>query len=313
MSSANTTKAREVYSGIDPYEGLSYSRRPSSVSVAMSLFSEFALDALKRSYRVFEHHEGFGLHVSEPEAVPKIPDFLAARAKMISIHSKYGAVTFDAHDLERFHSLLDIRFGNLVSLKNIASLPRIESIKRLAVETIVKERMPFASMESLEELCLNGGSDLSEIESLSRSLKSVTVDNLKSSKDIAGLQSLRYLKIVGANSEKDLGAVSDLGKLKVLILNGVGELQATEGIENAAQITHLVVENCNKLESIVGLDQLPNLCFLEMRKCRKLKNIEFLKQATSLTDLYVFSCPLVPKQALMSVVDELAVKRYFYM
>ena len=124
---------------------------------------------------------------------------------------------------------------------------------------------------------------------------------------------MRYLKIVGANSEKDLGAVSDLGKLKVLILNGVGELQATEGIENAAQITHLVVENCNKLESIVGLDQLPNLCFLEMRKCRKLKNIEFLKQATSLTDLYVFSCPLVPKQALMSVVDELAVKRYFYM
>jgi len=308
----SSIKGTEIYKRINPYEGFSYSRPSNAVSKVLSLASELKSDVFKRNYRRFEHHDGVGLHFSTPEAILEVADSLAQKTKMITIHSSYGATSFDVSDLKSFSNLRDVRFGHLVTPVNISSLPSISKLKSLVVEMKVKEIIPFSDMKSLEELWINGQSNLQDIRALSKTLNSLTVYNLKNSDEIIRLKKLKYLKIVGAQAEKNLEFLSSFEDIEVLILNNLINLKSTKGINNSANITHCVIENCKSLELLEGVKKLTSLCFFELRKCLNITNIESLKDNNSLTDLYIFNCPFITKEALLKIVGKQNIDRYFY-
>lgn len=312
VEKVSSIKGTEIYKRINPYEGFSYSRPSSAVSKVLSLASELKSDVFKRNYRRFEHHDGVGLHFSTPEAILEVSDSLAKKTKMITIHSSHGATSFDVNNLKSFSNLRDVRFGHLVTPVNISSLPYMGKLKSLVMEMKVKETIPFSDMKALEELWINGQSNLKDIKALSKTLNSLTVYNLKNSDEIINLKKLKYLKIVGAQKEKNLEFLSNFQYLEVLILNNLLNLISTKGINNSPKVTHLVIEKCKSLELFEGINKLTKLCFIELRKCLNISNLESFNYSKSLTDLYIFNCPLIAKEDLLKVVGSQNIERYFH-
>lgn len=305
-------KLKEEYLRIDPYEGLHYSRSPSLISKFTSFFSGVTADVGKRNFREVEYHNGLALHVSNPKAIDDIPNSIAAKTKMLSVHSNVGNFEFDMRNFGRFTQLQDITLGAFVFPENIASLSAIGEIRRLVIDVKVKEKVPFSLMKSIEELAVDGRSDLSEIESIAGTLKTLTVYNLRQVEILSTLKLLEYIKIVGSSSDENLNFLNGLDQLKVLILKNANSLKSVTGIESCSKLSHLTFENCKNLDDLGGLKGLELLNYLELRKCFKLDKINALKNAPSLNQLYVFDCPKIPRDAVIHFANQENLDRYFY-
>lgn len=313
MSGRNTSRAIEKYNRISPYEGLSYSKPPSSLSKILSFFSELKSDIFKRNFTVFEHHEGIGLHTTRPDLLHEIPNSLASKATMLSLHSNSGNVTVDMKSLESFKNLRDLTFGAFVIPDDVTSLVSIERLRRLVIDVKVKEKIPFSMMRYLEELAVHGGSNLDEISSISSKLKALSVDNLVNFETISTLHSLEYLQILGESGSQDLAAISSLKNLRVLLINNFRSLRSTAGFADNAQLSHLMFQNCKNLESLEGLNTLKKLEYFELRRCPNVHRIDILKHNDALIELYIFNCALIKREDILTIVNSTGIKRFYYL
>ncbi len=276
---------------IDPWYGLPFSRRPTSVHQFGSGLLEFADQVRKRPFTKTLHARGFELTVMSREQLASVPASLASKAASLRAIAQHGQWSLDCSDIARFDRLKELSLGAYVMPTNIHALTGLGTLRRLSIEATFTEILDLGKLTHLEELSLAGSSRLAVPDGGLKSLGAVTLYGGKPDYSVLDLAPTpAYLRLQGIASTRLPSLLGRDNPIRVLKLHGIAGLRDLELLSRCRSVTHLLLERCRDLAALDGIQYCERLRELELRGCHRLANVESLPSDLELAGLFVVNC-----------------------